>query len=652
MKLGTKIIMGFVLTNVIFLILVAVVFVYMQPVKNNSNVMVGATLPILDISTDLQSNMALAMAEIRAYVASPDNDPAILEKAHQNIRGIQQNIPDIDKVLSAPLSESVRIPEVVNNFNAIKKDFETFKVMADQVAELQDTILKTRNRVVEMQKNVEKSLTDLVEVQNKYLATEQNSGDADAVSRRMKRIEVMFSARDEFEAGFLMYTRGLLRQDTALFRKAVDLTNESAKILNDLKGSSKYQETITSIDQLTSAIAAYLDSLNTVIVKTDENARTTKERGDIIYAIVNNSGALAKAARDLAVQTGQETIGSVSSVIWTISMGVLVAVIISLGLAIAITRSITIPVHRIITTLSEGAQEVDNASGELSSASNTLAEGATENAASLEETSAALEELSSMTSRNSDNAVEANALMSQATEAVAKAEGSMANVIKAMSEIATSGNEIGKIIKTIDEIAFQTNLLALNAAVEAARAGEAGAGFAVVADEVRNLAIRSADAAKNTADLIAATISNINSGSEMVTSTAENFETVATHSAKVAHLISEVAEASKEQSQGISQITTAMNQMDKVTQSNAAAAEESASAAGQLSLQAGNLMTAVEDMTTMVQGRGAALGRSAPKAVAPPRKPLVIPPPKRKGASSGSATANKALPMDDDDFGL
>jgi methyl-accepting chemotaxis protein len=258
-----------------------------------------------------------------------------------------------------------------------------------------------------------------------------------------------------------------------------------------------------------------------------------------------------------------------------------------------------------------------------------------------------------MTKRNSDNAIEANSLMSHTTDAVTKAESSMTNVIAAMDQIATSGNEIGKIIKTIDEIAFQTNLLALNAAVEAARAGEAGAGFAVVADEVRNLAIRSADAAKNTADLIAATISNINSGSEMVHSTSENFHNVATNSSKVAQLVSEVAEASKEQSQGINQITTAMTQMDKVTQSNAASAEESASAAGQLTIQAENLMRAVDDMSFIVYGTntsgGYSGGKKPTKSSSPPKpKPTLPPPPPMRKAPSRAAET-KALPMDNDD---
>jgi methyl-accepting chemotaxis protein len=241
--------------------------------------------------------------------------------------------------------------------------------------------------------------------------------------------------------------------------------------------------------------------------------------------------------------------------------------------------------------------------------------------------------------------------MAQALDFVGKASNSMDNVITAMSQIATSGNEIGKIIKTIDEIAFQTNLLALNAAVEAARAGEAGAGFAVVADEVRNLAIRSADAAKNTADLIAATISNINSGSEMVNYTSENFNTVTEHSAKVSQLVSEVAEASKEQSQGIGQITTAMSQMDKVTQSNAASAEESASAASQLSNQAGRLLGAVDELSKAVHGNSG--GMAGISGVLSPSKPKSKPMSlgQAKSVKASPKTLEKALPMEpNDDF--
>jgi methyl-accepting chemotaxis protein len=232
----------------------------------------------------------------------------------------------------------------------------------------------------------------------------------------------------------------------------------------------------------------------------------------------------------------------------------------------------------------------------------------------------------------------------------------MVKVIGAMEEISRSGNEIGKIIKTIDEIAFQTNLLALNAAVEAARAGEAGAGFAVVADEVRNLAIRSAEAAKNTADLIATTITNINSGSEIVNETSTAFKQVSTQVGKVHELVSEVAEASNEQSQGIEQITSATTEMDKVTQSNAAAAEESASAAGHLSIQSANLLKVVNEIDALAHGAKEKTAGQAERAAIPaPKKAkakvkAIAQKPKIRQAAAAKAAAPEEEDEDDFDF--
>jgi len=158
------------------------------------------------------------------------------------------------------------------------------------------------------------------------------------------------------------------------------------------------------------------------------------------------------------------------------------------------------PVRAVISDLLQSADQVASASTEISAASQSLAESASEQAAGVEETSASIEEIASMTVQNADNSQQAKALANETGSSIQKADSSMSSIMTAMQEISQASEETAKIIKTIDEIAFQTNLLALNAAVEAARAGEAGAGFAVVADEVRNLAIRAADAAKNTAN--------------------------------------------------------------------------------------------------------------------------------------------------------
>jgi len=206
--------------------------------------------------------------------------------------------------------------------------------------------------------------------------------------------------------------------------------------------------------------------------------------------------------------------------------------------------------------------------------SHTLSDAASLQAAALEETSSSLEEMASMTKLNASSATEANKLMTLVRDLVDKTKSSMGELSGSFNQIASSTEETRKIIKTIDEIAFQTNLLALNAAVEAARAGEAGAGFAVVADEVRNLAMRAADAAKNTSVLIEDIVSKINNGAQLVTSADQDFRQVADNTAKAVHFAGEIAAASKEQSQGIEQINAAVSEMNTSTQTNAASAEE------------------------------------------------------------------------------
>jgi methyl-accepting chemotaxis protein len=305
-----------------------------------------------------------------------------------------------------------------------------------------------------------------------------------------------------------------------------------------------------------------------------------------------------------------------------------------------------------LNQVTEAASQVESASHQISSGAQQLAEGANEQASSLEEVSSSLEEMSSMTKQNAENSDKAKALAAEARAAAGEGDAAMNRMADAIHHIKASSDKTAKIIKTIDDLAFQTNLLAINAAVEAARAGEAGKGFAVVAEEVRSLAIRSAEAAKNTAEMIEEAVKNANSGVAITEEVAKSFEQIVGRTDKVGSLISEIASASNEQALGISQVNSAVAQMNQVTQENAANAEESAGASEKLSGQAAELSAMVSAFTLSGNDDGSlSLGRQKSAAITKKaaRKPIVA------GTLVGttfvkSVKAEDIVPMSDDEL--
>ncbi len=243
-------------------------------------------------------------------------------------------------------------------------------------------------------------------------------------------------------------------------------------------------------------------------------------------------------------------------------------------------------IERVIKQSGDSVNALTSVSVQVSSASQSLANKVSDQAATTEEMSSTLEELSSMTKSNSDNAGQCDLLMKESATFISELTGMM-------KEISQSGKDTSKIVKTIDEIAFQTNLLALNAAVEAARAGEAGAGFAVVADEVRNLAMRAADAAKETAGMIESVVSGIGECSEIVLKTNDGFT-------KVAQLSSEIASSSKEQSVGIGQASESIAGFEKAVHQNMASAEEVAASSEELNVQGEQMLKLVRELTDIL----------------------------------------------------
>ncbi|NMC44686.1 MAG: hypothetical protein GYA46_12275 [candidate division Zixibacteria bacterium] len=342
--------------------------------------------------------------------------------------------------------------------------------------------------------------------------------------------------------------------------------------------------------------------------RTDGNYQKLQEQGLVVVeekqkeaqAALDKVAALGITNANACAQQGMDLASTGTTVMAT---AVIIGVILALFLGVFLSISITRPVNKIVTGLTDGAEQVGSASEQVAAAGQSLAQGATEQASSLEETSSALEQMASMTKQNADNAKQANALAGAANTAADRGAAAMEGMSKAIMEIKKSSDETAKIIKVIDEIAFQTNLLALNAAVEAARAGEAGKGFAVVAEEVRNLAQRSAEAAKNTSALIEGSQKNADNGVHATEQLIAILNEVTGSIKKVSALVGEVSAATAEQAQGIDQINSAVAQMDQVTQQSASNAEESSAASEELSAQAQQMMQIVSDLNRLVSGR-------------------------------------------------
>ena len=406
--------------------------------------------------------------------------------------------------------------------------------------------------------------------------------------------------------------------------------------------------TLKEIKILDSGYAILLDQTGTIVHHPNEAWRT-KAASEYVAAELNQAiNEVYRQNRPRIVEakaraTGQDTLFVISPFTvantgssWLMILSVPVAevmapvysglyLIIGIGLILILAAvsilylmvsSVTKALNKIVQGLEDSSSQASLAAGQIAASSQSLAEGATEQAASLEETSAALEEMSSMTRLNAANADKTNETMAHTSSLFNDGSRRMKGMSEAMSEINVSAEQINRIIKTIEEIAFQTNLLALNAAVEAARAGEAGAGFAVVADEVRNLAQRSAQAVNDTTALIQGTISNVETGVTVAQGLNDSFKEIQESSEIVITLIKEIA-AANEQAKGVEQVNIAVSQMDQVTQQNAANAEESASAVKQLSLQASHLNNMVESLVVLISGSGNVKGPALPSGRVP-----------------------------------
>ena len=281
-----------------------------------------------------------------------------------------------------------------------------------------------------------------------------------------------------------------------------------------------------------------------------------------------------------------------------------VGILIALAFGIFFARSITVPVNRVIESLTETSDQFARASDQISASSNRLAEGTSVQAEELEKTSQVIEELKPIIEQSTDNI---EVLRNESQNALGlgmEVFGLLQQAKKAMKEIRTSSEESVRIVKAIEKIAFQTNLLALNASVEAASAGESGAGFSVVSEDVRNLGARSTDAVKNTIELIDNTIKVVHGGNRFVGTSLRRFADYGAASAPMNSFVESASDVARQQLQGLEQITGSINHMNRSAQANDASAQETASVAEETTAQAMSVREIVKELAGVVGYRG------------------------------------------------
>ncbi len=598
LTIGKKIALGFATLIFIAALLGGIAVFSMKSVQTQAQTLAEGFVPETQIAGNLQDAISRAQLGIRSYGFTADN--TYLEDARKAIAEVHQYQQAAQKLADGH-PELVKLRSDLKDLEPMLQDYEN--LIAQTEARNKD-FAATREKLNTAAADFMAKLDRLITSQQSRLETEIKSfTEAPKLQERANKLALANSILSDGSAARIAVFKSQALRDPKLIEDGLTNFDMMDKHFDALLGLLSVPADVAELNAVKTDAHAYRDAMKEIL--TDFEGLTALgskrlEAATRLDALTSDTQATGMKRTVEAADASNQKLTAASL---TMIVGLGIAVVVGAVVAFFIIRNSNKVLTTVATALSDGSSQVSSAAGQVSASSQTLAEGASEQASSLEETSSSLEEMSSMTKRNSENARKANELAKEARAAADRGVGDMRSMAAAMEAIKVSSDDIAKIIKTIDEIAFQTNILALNAAVEAARAGEAGMGFAVVADEVRNLAQRCAQAAKETAGKIEGAIVKTGQGVEISNKVAAALNDIVGKVRQVDELVTEVAGASREQTDGITQINTAVGQMDQVTQSNAANAEESAAAAEELSGQAEVMKQSVAELLQLVGGK-------------------------------------------------
>lgn len=581
---------------VITLLLGLVAIFSLTMINTNSDELVNTYLPEWDITSSLDNKVRQAGTTILSY--NQNYDEQFWDQTQEIFTEIDEEL-----VRAKKLSGNRNLPELNRRLQDLENGSRQYQESAHSYYEATKGLVRFREQSDQSNRDFQASMNDYLEVYNENLTSLINSGAAASqiqdtrtrISQAEDLIQGLNGAMAALWRAEAMNDGSVLQSIQAMF---VEYRNE----LGELYDATRDPELqmflgigLASLNDNVTNVRSMIEARNTV-------SQEEMVRNEAFDEIIGHTSALSQMAQNEASSQGEQTQAVVAQFIWILSIGVIVAVAGALLFGWIMSLSINGVLKNIIERLTAGAEQVNSSSNQLSGSSQQLAESSSEQAASLQQTTSSLEEIASQTKQTAENAGEADRAMKETEPRVASGVEAMKRMNAAMAEIKSSSLETSKIIKTIDDIAFQTNLLALNAAVEAARAGEAGKGFAVVAEEVRNLAQRSAEAARNTSELIESSQATSDKGASVAAEVSDNLQKIEESVSSVGTLVDEIAAAANEQRTGIEEMSTVMHEMDRVVQGNASSSEESASAAQELSSQATELNNIVSSLRGLVGG--------------------------------------------------